>query len=134
MDISFDIKDPKATPEVFKSIREQLNGDKDGAKDADILVASAAVLSRGKTALNFDIGIYRDAFETNVNGNPNLVRAFLASEMPSIPLTNLRQEAKNTTPPQHPGREKIIIAISTTPWLYSIHGQASYSASKLAFT
>lgn len=129
-----DITDAETTNAAFQKIRQRLNGGKDGEKDVDILVANAAVLAQGETTLDFDSETYRSAFETNVHGNLNLIKAYLAPEKPSIPLTNLRGDVKATVPLPFPNRKKTVIDVATTAWLYSIPGQAPYSASKLAFT
>ncbi|KAK5680751.1 hypothetical protein LTR17_027512, partial [Elasticomyces elasticus] len=129
-----DIRDPEATDRVFNAIRQRLNDDGPGENDIDILVANAAVLTQGKTALDFDIEVYRHSFETNVVGNLNLVRAFLAPEAPAIPLTSLKGETKITWPLPQSDRTKIVLDVSTSAWFAEIPGQAPYAASKLAFT
>ncbi|KAK5674434.1 hypothetical protein LTS10_012822 [Elasticomyces elasticus] len=129
-----DIKDPEATDRVFSAVRQRLNDGGPGENDIDILVANAAALTQVKTALDFEIEAYRDAFETNVIGNLNLVRAFLAPEAPAIPLTNLKGETKITWPLRKSDRTKIVLDVSTSAWLVDIPGQAPYVASKLAFT
>jgi NAD(P)-dependent dehydrogenase (short-subunit alcohol dehydrogenase family) len=129
-----DIKDSEATDRVFNAVRQRLNDGGAGERDIDVLVANAAVLTQGKTALDFEIEAYRDAFETNVIGNLNLVRAFLAPEAPAIPLTNLKGETKVTKPLRQSHRTKVILDVSTSAWFAEIPGQAPYVASKLAFT
>lgn len=129
-----DIRDAEATDRVFTSVRQRLNSGGDGENDIDIVVANAAVLAQGKTTLDFDIETYRDAFDTNVIGNLNLVRAFLAPEAPAIPLTNLKGERKTTSPLKQPRRSKVILDVSTSAWYADIPGQAPYATSKLAFT
>lgn len=128
------IRDAEATDRVFNAVRQRLNGDVAGEKDIDVLVANAAVLTQRKTALDFDIEAYRDAFETNVIGNLDLVRAFLAPEAPAIPLTNLKGETKVTIPLRQSHQAKVILDVSTSAWFADIPGQAPYSTSKLAFT
>ncbi|KAK3652915.1 hypothetical protein LTR56_004863 [Elasticomyces elasticus] len=129
-----DIKDSEATNGIFSAVRQRLNDDGSGENDIDILVANAAVLTVGKTALDFEIEAYRDAFDTNVIGNLNLVRAFLAPEADAIPLTNLKGETKITRRLSQINRTKIVLDVSTSAWLADISGQAPYAASKLAFT
>ncbi|KAK4956220.1 hypothetical protein LTR10_005741 [Elasticomyces elasticus] len=124
-----DIRDPEATDRVFNAIRQRLNDEGPGENDIDILVANAAALTQGKTALDFETEAYRDAFETNVIGNLNLVRAFLAPEAPAIPLTNLKGETKITWPLRQSDRTKIVLDVSTSAWLVDIPGQAPYVAS-----
>lgn len=129
-----DIRDADATDRVFSSVRQRLNGGDDGENDIDILVANAAVLAQGKTTLDFNIETYRDAFDTNLVGNLNLVRAFLKPEAPAIPLTNLKGEKKVTNPLKHPHCNKVVLDVSTSAWYADIPGQAPYAASKVAFT
>jgi NAD(P)-dependent dehydrogenase (short-subunit alcohol dehydrogenase family) len=127
-----DVRDTTATNAVFSAIRKRLN--ENGATDADILVTSAAVLIQGKTALEFDAAGYAEAFETNVSGNLNLVRAFLAPEIPSIPYTTFDGVAKDTSAAPVPTRQKVILDVSSSAGYLSLPGQAPYAASKEAFT
>jgi NAD(P)-dependent dehydrogenase (short-subunit alcohol dehydrogenase family) len=129
-----DITDADGLIDAFKGIRQRLNGGQGGDKDADILVANAAVLNQGEATLDFDLNAYRSAFDTNVIGNLNLVHAFLAPEMPSIPFTSFVGDEKDAAPRRDPGHEKIVIDVSTAAFAWDLPGQAPYAASKLAFT
>jgi NAD(P)-dependent dehydrogenase (short-subunit alcohol dehydrogenase family) len=129
-----DIRDFEATNRVFNAVRQRLNADGANERDIDVLVANVAVLTQWKTAIDFEIKEYRDAFETNVIGNLNLVRAFLAPEAPAIPLITLKGEAKVTTPLKQFHQTKVILDVSTSAWLADIPGQAPYVAGKVAFT
>ncbi|KAH7043759.1 hypothetical protein B0J12DRAFT_555106, partial [Macrophomina phaseolina] len=128
-----DIRNAYGANSVFEDIRKRLSTDGQ-AKDVDILVTSAARFDQSKTALEFDPEAIRDGFDTNVGGNLNLVRAFLAPEIPAIPLNALIGTAKDTTGVQVPNREKIVLDVSTGGTYLKIPGQALYSSNKLAFT
>lgn len=131
-----DIRSTSATNAVFEALRERLNQTtRAGAIDADILVTNAASLLQGKTALEFGPEGYSEVFETNVNGNLNLVRAFLGPEIPIIPYTTFDGIVKDTsTVPAPPTRQKVILDVSSSATYLSLLGQAPYAASKLAFT
>jgi NAD(P)-dependent dehydrogenase (short-subunit alcohol dehydrogenase family) len=128
-----DIRDSEATDRIFNAVRQRLKNRGPGERDIDALVANAAVLTQGKTAIDFEAEDYRDAFETNVIGNLNLVRAFLALEAKAIPLTTLKGETKVTAPLKQSHQIKVILDVSTSAWIADIPGQAPYVASKLAF-
>ena len=131
------ITNEAAVDKALDDIRARLNA---GAlpdtapKDADVLVTSAAHISLDNTVLDYAVQVYRDAFETNLFGNLNLVRAFLKPEMPAIPLTTLTGIVRQTTPSRYPHQLKVILDVSSVA-TYVVHpGQATYGASKLAFT
>ena len=132
-----DIRDSTAAESVFDAIRKRLNSGNDGSestKDADILVTSAASLAQGQSTLDIEPQTYRDSFETNLVGNLNVVRAFLAPELPTIPFTGLDGKVKNTKPVRVPHQQKIILDVASSASYAIFPGQSSYSASKLAFT
>ncbi|KAF2115644.1 hypothetical protein BDV96DRAFT_574235 [Lophiotrema nucula] len=132
-----DIRDSAAAEDVFKSIRARLNqGKLDGEEpiDADVLVTSAAELLQGKMSIEFSAEQYRGSFDTNVIGNLNLVRAFLAPEIPAIPFTGLDGIAKDTSSVPVPKRKKTILDVSSSSSYLVIPGQGPYASSKLAFT
>lgn len=132
-----DIKDTTASEKVFSSIRARLNeGTKDGEEkiDADVLITSAAHLAQGKTSMEFDPSVYRDAFDTNVVGNLNLVRAFLAPEIPGIPFTSFDGSVKDVSSVPVPKYKKTILDVSSVAAYFVIPGQGPYGSSKLAFT
>jgi len=132
-----DMKDTIASEKVFNTIRARLNeGQKNGDEvvDADILILSAANLAQGKTSLEFDTAVYREAFETNVIGNLNLVRAFLAPEIPGIPFTTLGGVKKDVSSVPTPKHKKTILDISSIAAYFDLSGQGPYSTTKLAFT
>ncbi|PSN60771.1 NAD(P)-binding protein [Corynespora cassiicola Philippines] len=113
-----DITDKVATEDVFDNIRHRLNENEPNkeAFDADVLVTSAAYFVLGHSTLEYDINEYTKSFGTNVGGNLNLVRAFLAPEIPSIPFN------------------KVILDVSAAAAYMTIPGQSPYAASKLAYT
>ncbi|KAF2680722.1 NAD(P)-binding protein [Lentithecium fluviatile CBS 122367] len=132
-----DIRDSAAAEDVFNSIRGRLNeGRKDDGEaiDADILVTSAASLEQGKLAIEFDAASYRDNFETNVVGNVNLVRAFLAPEIPGIPFTTFNGDKKDISSASKPKHKKTILDVSSSASYLVFPGQGIYGSSKLAFT
>lgn len=118
---------------VFEDVRKRLNDEGKG-KDIDILVTNAADGNMGKATLEYDHNAVQAAFGMNVAGNLNLVRAFLAPEMPAIPLTPFGGAAKDLGDAVAPKHEKVVIDVSTAAIHVQIPGQALYSASKLAFT
>jgi NAD(P)-dependent dehydrogenase (short-subunit alcohol dehydrogenase family) len=132
-----DMKDTVGSETVFASIRARLN---EGAQadqekiDADVLITSAAHFTQGTLSLEFDPAAYRDSFETNTMGNLNLVRAFLAPEIPSIPFTSFDGTTKEVCADPLPKHKKIILDVSTISSYLLLPGQAPYAASKLAFT
>jgi NAD(P)-dependent dehydrogenase (short-subunit alcohol dehydrogenase family) len=131
-----DIRDTAAADAVFRSIRKRLNdnrADDNANNDAHILVTSAAVLTQGKLAVEFDADEYREAFETNVVGNYNLVRAFLAPEIPAIPF-NWIGATKDTSSVAVPEGRKVILDVSSSASYFLIPGQGPYASSKAAFT
>jgi NAD(P)-dependent dehydrogenase (short-subunit alcohol dehydrogenase family) len=133
-----DIKDTASSEKVFESIRERLNeGAQSGERkiDADVLVLSAAQIAQGELSLVCDPDIYyRDAFETNVLGNLGLVRAFLAPEIPSIPFTSFDGIKRDISSAPEIVNKKTILDISSMSVYTVFPGQASYAASKGAFT
>ncbi|KAF4313855.1 Short-chain dehydrogenase/reductase SDR [Botryosphaeria dothidea] len=118
---------------LFEDIRKRLNDEGKG-KDVDILVTNAASVDQGKTALEFDPKVIQDSFNTNVIGHLNIVRAFLAPEIPAIPLTALGGQEKDTSRALIPKHEKVILDVSTGAIHVQLPGQAIYSTSKLSFT
>ncbi|KAL1651879.1 hypothetical protein SLS58_000002 [Diplodia intermedia] len=113
---ALDMRDASATAATFASIRARLRKDKnDPSADVDVLVANAAVLDQGDVVLDFDADVVRNSFDTNVFGNLNLARAFLAPEMPAVPKTSLLPglapigASKDTAGVKAPGRAKVLI-------------------------
>ncbi|KAF4307317.1 putative short-chain dehydrogenase reductase sdr protein [Botryosphaeria dothidea] len=96
--------------------------------------ADAAYLLQGQSSLEASTQIYRDSFETNVIGNLNVVRAFLAPDLPAIPFSSLTGEAKDTSGAKAPTQQKVLLDVSSSASYYVLPGQAAYSASKMAFT
>ncbi len=130
-----DIQNAEATQSAFASIRQRLNkGEEGDEKDVDIIVCNAAALAQGSATLDFDMEVYRNAFATNVIGNLNFVRAFLAPEASAIPFVAIDGQVKQTTSLTYPSRKKTILDVSTVAPLTDFPGTAPYSASKLAFT
>lgn len=129
-----DINDGPAAESVFDAIRQRISSGSGSATDADILITSAAYLMQGQSSLEASTQIYRDSFETNVIGNLNVVRAFLAPDLPAIPFSSLTGEAKDTSGAKAPTQQKVILDVSSSASYYVLPGQAAYSASKLAFT
>ncbi|GME62510.1 Short-chain dehydrogenase/reductase SDR [Neofusicoccum parvum] len=133
-----DIRDAAAAGAVFAAIRTRLNATASTAaepRDADVLVTSAARLDQGDGLLDFDPQTVRDSFETNVLGNLNLVRAFLAPEVPAIPIPNaFVGRTKDMSGAPVPVREKVVLDVSSAAGYLHIPGQAIYGPSKLAFT
>ncbi|KAJ4295538.1 hypothetical protein N0V90_007551 [Kalmusia sp. IMI 367209] len=132
-----DIRDSTAVEDAFRAIRARLNEGNGKTKDSidiDILVTNAAVLTQGKVSIEFGPDVYRDSFETNVIGNLNLVRAFLAPEIPCIPNTTLDGIVKDTSGTTPPNWKKTILDVSSTAAYFVIPGQGAYASSKLAFT
>lgn len=132
-----DIRNSAAAEDVFSAIRKRLNKDRapgDEAIDADILITSAASLLQGKVSVEFDASQYLESFETNVVGNLNLVRAFLAPEIPAIPFTSMDGVTKPTSPNSRPRQKKTILDVSSSAAYLVLPGQGPYASSKLAFT
>ncbi|OJD40260.1 short-chain dehydrogenase reductase sdr [Diplodia corticola] len=134
---SLDVRDTSAVSSTFSTIRQRLG---DGG-DVDILIANAAVLDQGETTLDYDPAVIANSFATNVFGNLNLARGFLAPELPAVPKTSLLPGlapiggAKDTTSvPPPPARAKVLIEVSTAAAYLLLPGQAVYSTSKLAST
>ncbi|EKG13593.1 Short-chain dehydrogenase/reductase SDR [Macrophomina phaseolina MS6] len=128
-----DIRDAARAEVVFEEIRKRLSADGQ-ARDADILVTSAARGDQGQSTLEFDPQTLRDGYETNVLGNLNLVRAFLRPEIPAIPLAPLVGPVKDTAGVQAPNRQKIILDVSSIASYLKFPGHAAYGPTKLAFT
>ncbi|EOD52818.1 putative short-chain dehydrogenase reductase sdr protein [Neofusicoccum parvum UCRNP2] len=128
-----DINDGAAAESVFEAIRQRISAG-GAATDADILVTSAAYLMQGQSALECSTQIYRDSLETNVIGNLNVVRAFLAPDLPAIPFSSLTGVVKDTSGAKAPTQQKVILDVSSSASYYVLPGQAAYSASKMAFT
>ncbi|KKY13232.1 putative short-chain dehydrogenase reductase sdr [Diplodia seriata] len=138
---SLDVRDTAATAATFASIRDRLREEKgDAAADVDVLVANAAVLDQGDVSLDFDPDVVRNSFDTNVFGNLNLARAFLAPELPAVPKVSLLPglpaigAPKETAGVEAPGRAKVLIEVSTAAAYVLFPGQSVYSTSKLAST
>lgn len=134
-----DIRDKDATEGVFASIRTRLNqgkgeGVKQEERDVDVLVASAAVFAPHDVSVDYAPDAIRASFETNVVGNMNVVRAFLAPEAPAIPLHIPTRAPKDTSGLRASGREKIILDVSSIVTFFTVPGLSVYGASKIAFT
>lgn len=132
-----DIRNSSAAEQVFSSIRTRLNegrGNGEERIDADILITSAAQFAPNKLTLEFEPQEWRDVFETNAVGNMNLVRAFLAPEIPSIPFTSVEGWTKDVSSAPAIKHEKIIIDVSSSNAYHGFPGGAAYATSKLAFT
>lgn len=112
---SLDITDEARVNNVFADVRQRLST----GKDIDVLVLSAASISAGKRALDYTPEELRNDFETNVVGNRNVVRAFLAP----VPVED--GEARTS---------KVVLDVSTHSTYERYPTQALYSASKAAFT
>lgn len=127
------ICDQQAAESVFEDLRKRLSAEGKG-QDIDILVANAGSMDQGETLLDFPPETIHGVFDTNVFGNLNLVRAYLRPEAAAIPMRSLAGRVKDTSGAEAPGREKIVLNVSTG----SIHlqgpGHSLYSSSKLAFT
>jgi NAD(P)-dependent dehydrogenase (short-subunit alcohol dehydrogenase family) len=132
-----DIRNSVAVEDVFSSIRKRLNegkADSEETIDADILITSAASLLQGKVSIEFDALQYLESFETNVVGNLNLVRAFLAPEIPSIPFTSMDGVTKVVQSTSGPRHRKTVLDVSSSSAYLVLPGQGPYASSKLAFT
>lgn len=127
-----DICDQQAAESVLKDLRKRMSAEGKG-EDIDILVANAGSMEQGETLLDFPPEKINGVFDTNFFGNLNLVRAYLRPEAPTIPMRSLAGRVKDTSGAVAPGREKIVLNVSTG----SIHlqgpGHSLYSSSKLAF-
>ncbi|CAN9196140.1 unnamed protein product [Alternaria alternata] len=132
-----DIRNSAAAEQVFCDIRARMNkdrGDTEDAIDADILITNAAILTQGKLSVEFGADVYREAFDTNVVGNMNLVRAFLTPEIPSIPFASFDGFTKDISSATEPKTRKTIIDVSSSSAYFVLPGQGLYASSKLAFT
>lgn len=132
-----DIRDAAAVADAFAAIRTRLNqGSSSGshAKDIDVLVANAAVLDQGQTAIENTPEMLDASFGTNLFGNLNLVRNYLLPETPAIPMAAVMGRVKDTSGARAPGNEKVFIDVSTASTFLNLPGQAVYAASKGAFT
>ncbi|KNG49299.1 short-chain dehydrogenase reductase sdr protein [Stemphylium lycopersici] len=132
-----DITKEAAVNDAFEDIRKRLNANAaaDSApKDADVLITSAAHISSDRTAVDYANSDYRAAFETNLFGNLNLVRAFLKPETPAIPFTSFGGVAKQAIPSSFPHNQKVLLDVSTLVAFTLFPGQATYGSSKMAFT
>lgn len=130
-----DITDSAAIPAVFDAIRQRISADgSSAATDADVLVTSAAYLEMGNSTLDTPADAFRGSFETNVLGNLDLVRAFLAPDTPAIPFRSLIGKVKDTAGAKAPVRQKVVLDVTSGASYYEVPGQAAYSSSKLAFS
>lgn len=114
--------DKTSADSFFDALRKRVRAEGKGP-DIDILVANAGSIEQGETLLDFALKAVRGAFETNVFGNLNLVRAYLAPEAPAIPMQAIP-----------PGNGKIVLNVSTAVMHMRSPGHSVYSSSKLAFT
>ncbi|KAH7020687.1 hypothetical protein B0J12DRAFT_585854 [Macrophomina phaseolina] len=128
-----DIRDKASTDAVFAALRDRVRAEGKG-NDIDILVANAGDMAQGEALLDYAPETVRGAFDTNVFGNLNLVRAYLAPEAPAIPMQAMTGKVKDVSKAMAPGDEKIVLNVSTGVIHMRSPGHALYSSSKLAFT
>lgn len=134
-----DIRDAASTSATFASIRKRLSEDSGEEEDVDVLVVNAATLHQGENVIEYEPEIVRDSFETNTIGNINVVRAFLTPEIPAIPKTPFLSgitfgKKKEIAGVKAPGRQKVILEVSSVSTHILFPEQSLYSASKLAST
>lgn len=154
-----DITDEDRVNDVFADIRRRINADDNGEEEAnkkselhrrrdiDVLVLSAAYVDHGLPVLGYTQQSLRAAFETNVIGNLNVVRAFVpeAAYMPVADMSGEVRAPVRTAPPppplatsgaassSSPSSDRVIIAIADVMSYTLFPTQSLYGASKLPF-
>ncbi|KAB2573388.1 hypothetical protein DBV05_g7952 [Lasiodiplodia theobromae] len=144
-----DLKDKKSVGTAFEDVRAKLNsgGGEEEQNDIDILVTSAVHLEHGLPVLAYTDEAFRAAFETNVLGNMNVLRAFLGPEAAAVPVLGLDRpkelESKTQERQEEQGasktsrgrtKEKIIIDVSTNATYVPYPSTALYAPTKYYFT
>lgn len=143
-----DLKEEKDISAVFEDINAKLKleGGDDEHNNINILVTSAVYMQHGLPVLAYDKEDFREAFETNVLGNLNVVRAFLGPAAAAVRVTGLSEPNDLGRTPherQKQGvdktgnskvREKIIIDVSTNSTYVPYPSTALYAPTKYYFT
>ncbi|GME43617.1 Short-chain dehydrogenase/reductase SDR [Neofusicoccum parvum] len=105
-----DMCDSQATDSVFEGLRKCLNAE-GKCEDIEILVANADNMKQGKTLLYFSPEAVREAFDANIFGGLNVVRAYLRPEVPAISLRSLTGLVKDTS-----GAAGLLADVIEGPW------------------